>query len=262
LRAGDAPKRDSSRAGLFRLPRVYRATNLARSVNAAFASFPDRLREIRLRIAAAAERSGRVPSAIALIGVTKTVDAGMVQAAVDAGLDDVAENRVQEAERKIPAVTGNVRWHLVGHLQRNKAARAVALFDRLHSIDDLELAETVARHAVAAGRVVRALVQVNTTGEGSKHGVAVGAARALVEKASGLAGLAIDGLMSIGPLAGGADETRRSFAEARELRDRLEKELGLALPELSMGMSGDFEMAIAEGSTMVRIGTALFGARG
>jgi PLP dependent protein len=231
-------------------------------VNADFASFPGRLHEIRLRIAAAAERSGRAPSAIALIGVAKTVDAETVQAAVAAGLDDVAENRVQEAERKIPVVTGNARWHLVGHLQRNKVARAVALFDRLHAIDDVELASAVARHAVAAGRVMRALVQVNVTGEGRKHGVAIDAADELVEKAAGLAGLAIDGLMSIGPLAGGMEETRRSFAETRELRDRLQKRLGLGLPELSMGMSGDFEMAIEEGSTMVRIGTALFGPRG
>lgn len=245
----------------FRLPRVYRTTNLPRSVNADFAPFRDRLEEIRHRIAGAAERSGRSPAAIRLIGVTKTVDTESVRKAVEAGLEDVAENRVQEAERKIDAITGNVRWHLVGHLQRNKAARAVARFDRLHAIDDFELANVVARHAVQAGRVVPALVQVNVTGEGTKHGVSPADARELLERIAGLDGIAVDGLMTIGPLEGGAAAAQRCFAETRGLRDRLEGVLGRALPELSMGMSGDYEMAIAEGSTMVRIGTALFGAR-
>lgn len=224
--------------------------------------FRGRLDEIRNRIARAAERSGRASSGVVLIGVVKTVPAEIVRDAVEAGLRELAENRVQEAERKIPAVGGNVRWHLVGHLQRNKAARAVALFDRIHSIDDLELAEAVARHGVERGKTVRALVQVNVSGEPSKHGVEPAALEALLERATRLPGLAIDGVMSIGPLEGGIEAARRCFAETRERRDRAERNLGIALPELSMGMSADFEAAIEEGSTLVRIGTALFGPRG
>ena len=244
------------------MPRVFGATNLARSVNAAVASFRNRLEGIRHRIALAATHSGRLPGAITLIGVVKTVPADVVRNVVAAGLDELAENRVQEAEEKIAEVGRGVRWHLVGHLQRNKAARAVSLFDRVHGIDDSDLAEAISRHAMAAGRPMRALVQVNVTGEASKHGVAPRNLERLLEQILGLPGIAVDGLMSIGPREGGLDAARRSFVETRRLRDAATARLGVVLPELSMGMSEDYEVAIEEGSTLVRIGTALFGARG
>jgi hypothetical protein len=194
-----------------------------------------------------------------LVAVVKTVPVGVVRDAVAAGLTDLAENRVQEAEEKIDAVGRAVRWHLVGHLQRNKAGRAAGLFDRIHSIDDQDLAESLSRRARAAGRVIRGLVQVNVSGETSKHGVAPAALVGLLEGTARLPGLAIDGLMSIGPIDAG--EARRCFARTRELRDGAERSLGIELPELSMGMSADYEAAIEEGSTLVRVGTALFGPR-
>lgn len=230
-------------------------------VNAAVASFRGRLEEIRHRIALAATRSGRTPTAVTLVGVVKTVPVEVVRDAVAAGLEDLAENRVQEAEGKVAAVGRGVRWHLVGHLQRNKAARAVSLFDSLQSIDGSELAAAVARHALAAGRSIRGLVQVNVTGEASKHGVAPVELEGVLEKILGLPGITIDGLMSIGPREGGLEAARRSFVATRRLRDAAAARLGVALPELSMGMSGDYEVAIEEGSTLVRVGTALFGAR-
>ena len=248
--------------GLFRLPRVGLATNLARSVNAADTELRSRLEEIRRRIARAAAGSKRDPGAVTLVGVVKTVPPEVVRSAKDAGLQDLGENRVQEAELKVPAVGGGARWHLVGHLQRNKAARAASLFDRVHSVDGLELASSLSRHAVAAGKTIRTLVQVNVSGEASKHGVEPAALFELVERVVVMPGLALDGLMSIGPLEGGAEAARASFVETRRLRDAAEQKLGIALPELSMGMSADFEAAIEEGSTLVRIGAALFGPRG
>jgi hypothetical protein len=220
------------------------------------------LEEVRKGIARAAEHSGRSPHEIVLVGVVKSVSAEMVREAVDAGLADLAENRVQEAEPKIAAVgRQSARWHLVGHLQRNKSGRAVALFDRVHSVDDIELAQALSRRAVAAGRVVPVLIQVNVSGEAAKHGVAPVGLEALLEQVVRLPGLVVDGLMSIGPLVEDGEEARRYFARTRELRDRAQKRLGVSLPELSMGMSADYEVAIEEGSTMVRVGTALFGRR-
>jgi pyridoxal phosphate enzyme (YggS family) len=231
-------------------------------VNAAVASIRDRLAELRERIASAAERSGRHSNDITLVGVAKTFPAEAVRDAIAAGLGDIGENRVQEAEMKIAAVGRDAaRWHLVGHLQSNKAARAVALFDRIHGVDGFELAEALSRRSVAAGKVLAAMVQVNASREPSKHGVAPEALEALLERIRGLPGLALDGLMTIGPLGADASETRRCFARLRELRDAAERRLGVRLTELSMGMSGDFEIAIEEGGTMVRIGTALFGER-
>ena len=248
---------------LFRLLPARTGTNLARFVNAADASLRGRLESLRERIARAAERSGRDGSRIALLAVTKTVDVDRVRQALAAGVADLAENRVQEAERKIEAVGRRAaRWHLIGHLQSNKAARAAALFDRIHGIDRIELAEAVARRAVAEQRVIPVLAQVNASGESSKHGVAPEALEALLDRLATLEGIAVDGLMSIGPREGGAPAARSCFARTRALRDRAEARLGRKLPELSMGMSGDFETAIEEGSTMVRIGTALFGERG
>jgi hypothetical protein len=211
----------------------------------------------------AARRSGRRPESITLIGVTKSMPVETVREAVEAGIEDLGENRVQEAEGKIRAVgRERVRWHMLGHLQSNKSGHAVILFDRIHGIDDLSLARALSRRAEEAGRIVRALVQVNVEGEATKFGVAPAAVVELLEEAVRLPGLKIDGLMSIGPPVQRSEDARPHFARTRELRDAAERALGVPLPELSMGMSADFEVAIEEGSTMVRIGTALFGPRG
>jgi PLP dependent protein len=221
-----------------------------------------RLDEVRGRIEAAAARSGRPAGGVTLIGVSKTVTAETMRAAVAAGLADLGENRVQEAQAKIPVVgRAKVRWHFIGHLQRNKAGRAVELFDRVHSVDDAEVAEALARHAVAAGRTLPVLVEVNVSGEASKFGVGPDALTVLLERVAALPGLALDGLMTVGPLVESAEAARPGFARLRELRDEAERRLGRRLPELSMGMSGDFEVAVEEGSTMVRVGGAIFGPR-
>jgi PLP dependent protein len=223
---------------------------------------PSRLESIRVRIAEAARASGRDPGAVRLIGVVKTVPPERVREAVAAGLGDLGESRVQEARGKVEAVgRTSARWHMVGHLQRNKAGAAIELFDRIHSVDDVALAETLSRRAGVAGIRMPVLVEVNVSGEFSKHGVAPEGLMSLLEAVLALPGLAADGLMTVGAPVERADDARPGFAKLRELRDRAAAALGAPLPELSMGMSDDFDAAVREGSTMVRIGTALFGGR-
>jgi len=210
----------------------------------------ERLAEVRARIDAAAERAGRDPASVRLIGASKTVEAARLERFVAAGLVDLGENRVQEAEAK--AGLSGVTWHLIGHLQSNKARKAVALFEWIHSVDSPRLADALDRIASELGRKPRVLVEVNTSGETSKHGVSPDDARGLVDYVAGLPHLSLEGLMTIGPLEG---DPRPAFQGLRKLRDET------GLNELSMGMSGDFEVAIVEGATMVRIGTTLFGRR-
>lgn len=248
-------------APVFRLQREGRKSTLARSVNASL-SLRNRLSEIHDRIEHAARRSGRNPAQVRLIGVVKTVPLTTIREAVELGLADLGENRVQEAVMAFEVLGRSSRWHLIGNLQRNKAGRAADLFDRIHSIDRIEVAQAVSRRAHDAGRVVQVMVQVNVGGELQKHGVAPDRALALIEAVGRLPSLALDGLMSIGAADVKDEDARRHFAATRDLRDRAERSTGLRLPELSMGMSGDFEGAIAEGSTMVRVGSALFGTRG
>ena len=244
------------------MPRDAAGTNLAGSVNAGRPSIATSLGDIRARIAAAARRSGRDPAAITLIGVVKTVAPEHVREAVAAGLTDLGENRVQEAAEAVAELgRESARWHMIGHLQRNKAGRALELFDRVHVIDDAGLAEALSRRAQAGGRVLPVLVQVNVSEEATKFGVAPQELTGLVAQVARLPGLALDGIMSIGPPVTRAEDARPFFVRTRELRDAAERETGARLPHLSMGMSGDFEVAVEEGSTMVRIGTALFGAR-
>ena len=213
-------------------------------------------------MARAAARSGRDREQVVLVGVAKRVPAEVVQEAVALGLEDLGENQVQEAEAKIAAVGRRAaRWHMVGHLQRNKAGRAADLFDRIHSVDRRELAAALSRRAVAAGRTLPVLVEVNVSGEASKFGVAPEGLESLLEAVAALPGLVLDGLMTVGPRVGRPEDARRGFADLRRLRDRAGRKLGLRLPELSMGMSADFEVAVEEGATLVRVGTALFGAR-
>jgi pyridoxal phosphate enzyme (YggS family) len=213
------------------------------------------LEGVRERVARAAERAGRRPGEVLLIGVSKTVDVERIRQALTAGLGALGENRVQEAKTKIEALGRPVPWHLIGHLQTNKARDAVALFDVIHSIDRVELAREIDRRAQARDRIIDALVEVNLGGEASKGGAAPDGVGALLDALSGLGHLRVRGLMAIPPVVERAEDARRWFRALRELGERH------GVKELSMGMSADFEVAIEEGATMVRVGTAIFGAR-
>jgi pyridoxal phosphate enzyme (YggS family) len=228
-----------------------------------------RLGALRERIAAAARRGGRAPEAVTLIGVAKRQPAERVVAAVAAGLADVGENFVQEARAKLPEVRERLaargiappRFHLVGRLQTNKAKLAVSLFDCVQTIDRAELAAELARRAEAAGRRLRALVQVNLSGEPQKGGAAPEALAALLGACAAWPGLELAGLMTVPEETPDEALLRRRFARLRELRDTFAAAGLTGLRELSMGMSADFEIAVEEGATQVRVGTALFGAR-
>lgn len=221
-----------------------------------------RLARIRGRIEAACLRSGRDLDAVSLVVVTKGFGPEAVQAAMGLGVTDFGENRVQEAEPKILAVKPRPRWHLVGHLQTNKARRAAELFDEVQSLDSARLAEELSKRASRTGREMPCLVEVNASGDAAKYGVAPGEAAALLRRCRELPGLRPHGLMTIGPLTGGPEGAREAFRALRGIRDAAVGE-GL-LPvgaDLSMGMSDDFEIGIEEGATIVRIGTAIFGPR-
>lgn len=233
------------------------------------AAIAERLADLRERIAGAARRAGRSPSEVTLVGVAKRQPAERVTAAVAAGLADVAENFVQEARAKIPLVREALgargvappRFHLVGRLQTNKARLAATLFDCVQSVDREDLAHELSRRAAAAGRRLRVLVQVNLSGEPQKGGAAPDALGALLGACAALPGLELAGLMTVPEETTDEALLRRRFAALRELRDTFARAGHPGLRELSMGMSGDFEIAIEEGATQVRIGTALFGAR-
>lgn len=236
-------------------------TTLARSVNDA-SGLQSRIEAVRESIDRAAARAGRRGAEVVLVAVVKTVPAARVREALALGLTDLGENRVQEAEAHADTLGRSAaRWHMIGHLQRNKAARAVQSFDRVQSLDDVEIARAVARHAAAARRTLRALIEVNVGGESSKFGVAPEGLENLLEQTIALDGIAIDGLMTVAPQTERPEEARPHFARLRALRDRAARALGVALPELSMGMSADYAVAVEEGATIVRVGTALFGAR-
>jgi hypothetical protein len=221
----------------------------------------ERLAAVRRRIAAAAARSGRPSSAVTLVAVSKTMPAAAIREAVSAGATILGENRVQEAREKIQVLPGAAEWHLIGHLQTNKAKLAVGLFECIHSLDSVRLAQELGRHAGEAGRQLRCLVEVNVGEEAQKSGIGAATVRPLLEAAQRLPQLSVQGLMTIPPFLPEPESVRPFFRRLRELRDRLESE-GWTLPDLSMGMSHDFEVAIEEGATLVRIGTAIFGSRG
>jgi PLP dependent protein len=207
------------------------------------------------RIAKAAEKAGRSSSEVTLVAVTKTVDVSAIQEAFAAGVCHFGESRIQEAKDKIPALSGlapRPAWHLVGHLQTNKAKTAAEMFDVIHSIDSLKTAEAISQHA---SREISVLVQVNVAGESSKHGFVLQDTIAALEQIARLPHLRIKGLMTIAPYADDSEEIRPVFRRLRLMRD------SLGLEHLSMGMSHDFEVAIEEGATMVRIGRAIFGER-
>ena len=224
----------------------------------------ERLARVRQRIARAAERGGRNPEQITLIAVSKTIDPATIQQAVDAGARDLGENRVQEALDKIDQIKADqLRWHLIGHLQSNKARAAVRAFDMIHSVDSAELARRLDRIAGEEGRQMSVLIQVDLAGEATKSGADERALPEIVEALDAAEHLDFRGLMTLPPFFESPDQTRPYFRRLRELLEGLNdsRSEGRRLSELSMGMSHDFEVAIEEGATMVRVGTAIFGAR-
>lgn len=223
----------------------------------------ERLELVREQIARAAERAGRSTDEITLIAVSKTFNAETVQQAVTAGAQDLGENRVQEAISKAPLVTGNVRWHLIGNLQSNKARSAVTTFDVIHTIDRSDLVTRLDRIAGELGRHPRVLVQVDLSHEPTKSGADEADLPAILEALDAAQHLQFIGLMTLPPFFDSPKQTRRYFRRLREIRDQLNHSRSgpKILTELSMGMSHDFEVAIEEGATMVRVGTAIFGSR-
>jgi PLP dependent protein len=226
-------------------------------------SIADNIRHIRETMAAAARRSGRPPSAIRLMAVSKTVDDARIGEAISTGVEIIGENYVQEAKRKIEERGKSCEWHLIGHLQTNKAKYAVRLFDMIHSVDRMELAAELDRRARANGRVMPVLIEVNVAGEETKSGVPLAAAPDLIRAAASLENLAIRGLMTMPPWFENAEEARPYFRSLRELRERIAAEAipRVEMRELSMGMTGDYTVAVEEGSTIVRIGRGIFGER-
>jgi|SRR5688500_9913773 len=223
-----------------------------------FPGLADRVAEVRARISEAVRRGGH-GQRVTIVAVTKTYGPDAVQAAYDAGITDVGENRVQEVLAKMDVVTAPVRWHLIGHLQRNKA-KVVDRFALVHSVDSGRLADAVNQVGEQRGSPIRALMQVNASGEASKGGLSPDAAAVEGERWLGLRGLRIEGVMTMAPLDADERTLRATFGEARRVRDALVAQ-GHPASELSMGMSNDYEVAVEEGATMVRLGTVLFGAR-
>ena len=223
----------------------------------------DRLQRVRERIARAAERSGRTAEDITLIAVSKTFDPDTVQQAVDAGAQDLGENRIQEALGKVGQINGSVRWHLIGHLQSNKARQAIETFEVIHTIDSIQLAERLDRIAGESNRRPDVLIQVDLAHEPTKSGADENELPAIIETLDSARHLNFRGLMTLPPFFETPEQTWPFFRRLRELIESLNRnrESGRQLTELSMGMSHDFEVAIEEGATMVRVGTAIFGSR-
>ena len=219
------------------------------------------LNRVRDEIAQAAKVSGRNVTDVELVAVTKTHPAEIVREAIGAGQVVFGESKVQEARAKIPLLPSHLRWHFIGHLQKNKIRHALPLFEMIHSVDSLDLAQAIDRIAQEDGLHPRILLEVNVAGEGSKFGFKATTLRAELESLLLLSRLSIEGLMCIPPLAEEAEASRKYFVELRELRDAIEKEFQVKLPQLSMGMTNDYSVAVEEGATLVRVGTAIFGER-
>jgi pyridoxal phosphate enzyme (YggS family) len=223
----------------------------------------DNIKRVREVIAEAALRTGRSPSDVRLMAVTKTVDDERIREAIRAGVDIIGENYVQEGKRKIEKLGKDVEWHLVGYLQSNKAKYAVKLFDLIHSVDRLSLARELDRRSGNAGLVTNILIEVNVSGEETKSGVPKGEALALVRDVAALEHLSVRGLMTMPPWFDDDEEARPYFTALRDLRNRI-VDLGIGnvrMEELSMGMTGDYRVAVEEGATIVRVGRGIFGER-
>jgi len=226
-----------------------------------YEEFARRADELRAEIAEACRRAGRSAQEVELMAVTKTQPAAAAEYAARYGLRAVGENRVQEAAEKRPACTLPIAWELIGHLQSNKAKLAVTYFDRVQSVDSEKLLDHLDRAAAAHGKILPVLLQINAGNDPAKFGAEPAGAERLLATALDKKNLRVDGLMTIAPLSPDPAVAQRTFANLRELRDRLSVQQGVSLRELSMGMSGDFADAIAAGSTLVRVGTALLGSR-
>lgn len=224
-------------------------------------SFAENLDSIQQRIRAACVRAGRDENSVTLLAVSKTHPPETIREAVDAGQLLFGENKIQEAKAKIPLSPGRARWHFIGHLQSNKVRDAVALFDMIQGVDSLDIAREISKRAEQAAKTMPVLLEVNVAGEGSKFGYAPEKVLAELNELNALPKIEVHGLMAIPPFASVPEKARPYFKRLRELKSQCEEKLGAPLPVLSMGMSGDFEIAIEEGATLVRVGTALFGER-
>jgi hypothetical protein len=226
-----------------------------------FEAFEHNLAEVSGRIVSACAAAGRSVETVKLLPVTKNHPVAAVEYAARAGLDSVGENRVQEAGEKHALVENLVRWELIGHLQSNKAKDAVAIFDRIQSVDSLKLLQRLNRFAGEAGKKLPILLQCNTGEDPNKYGFKTDEMPSALEAALAAEHLQVDGLMTIAPLDDDLDVAKAAFEGLRQLRDELARKYSIPLPELSMGMTGDLEVAIAAGSTQIRVGTALYGKR-
>jgi PLP dependent protein len=224
-------------------------------------SITERVAEVQERLSRAIAKAGRDPADVALMAVSKNHGPDAVREAAAAGLTLFGENRVQEAAAKIPESPGHLRWHLIGHLQRNKVKFAVELFEAIHAVDTLKLAETIQRHCDEAGRRMQILLEVNVSGEAVKFGFKPEEVPEVLRRSAEWNRLEITGLMTMPPFTEDPEGARPHFRRLRDLRDRWQEETGVPLPLLSMGMTHDMEVAVEEGSNVVRIGTAIFGAR-
>jgi pyridoxal phosphate enzyme (YggS family) len=222
----------------------------------------DRLLEIRDRLTQSAERSGRQAGDVDLLAVSKTYPVETIHDAVDAGQLLFGENRVQEILLKQPQLPGKLQWHLIGPLQSNKVRKVLPLVQMIHAVDSVDIAKDINRIGGELGLHPKVLIEINLAAESSKHGFTPAAIRTQLETLYELDRLYIQGVMCIPPFDPNAEKSRRYFRQLREIRDELEKQGGAPLPVLSMGMSHDFEVAIEEGATIVRVGSAIFGARG
>jgi PLP dependent protein len=221
----------------------------------------ENLERVCEQVRQAAIKAARAVDQIELVAITKTHPAERVREAVQAGHRLFGESRVQEARAKIPELPSNLRWHFVGHLQKNKIRHALPLFELFHGVDSFGLAQEMSRIAAEEGMHPRMLLEINVAEEGSKFGFRAETLRAEIESLLALPRLSIEGLMCIPPLAEEAEASRKFFVQLRELRNSLEKEFDVKLPHLSMGMTQDFWIAVEEGATLVRVGTAIFGER-
>ena len=224
-------------------------------------SIAENLERVREQIAHAAAKVGRAPNEVELVAITKTHAAEKVREAIQAGQSLFGESRVQEARAKIPELPAAIRWHFVGHLQKNKIRHALPLFEMIHSVDSLVLAQEMNRIAEEEGMHPRVLLEINVAGEGSKFGFAPDKLREQMEALLALPRLSVLGLMTIPPLGEEPEASRKYFVQLRELRDRLQTEFRVDLAQLSMGMTQDYAVAVEEGATLVRVGTAIFGER-
>jgi pyridoxal phosphate enzyme (YggS family) len=220
------------------------------------------LAAVMQRISTRAQACGRDPESIRLVAATKTQPVSLIHEAIEAGVGIVGENYIQEAQEKLASLSGlSIHWHFIGHLQSNKAKYAVHMFDLIHSVDSIKLSAEIDKQARKAGKIQRVLLQVNISQESSKSGIAQERTLELIRNISSYSNIQVQGLMTMPPFFDAPERARPYFAALRRLRDQVQQDLGMPLKDLSMGMTGDFEVAIEEGATLVRVGTAIFGER-